>query len=138
MRGVQDAPKPIDQKAIHAKALELWSQNRDEMHPKFKIPGNLRKYCIRFTQRHLSCNDGASKEKDNHSSTSIDIVEEINDDDSVNLSLVVASAERAVAEAATKQAVKDLAATQYAAQQAAADIDAAETAAEYTVDGNHS
>ncbi|CAK5122313.1 unnamed protein product, partial [Aphanomyces euteiches] len=140
---VQQAPQPINHKAMRARALELWPEYRDEKHPKCKTPGNFRKYCFRFAQRYSPCEDD-NEDNTSHDSTpanaaAIDGLDnsQLAADEtpattpSIDEALAQAAADRAAAEAAARQAAADLAAAKVAAEQAAAvkaaaDRDAAE------------
>ncbi|KAH9146671.1 hypothetical protein AeRB84_009472 [Aphanomyces euteiches] len=140
---VQQAPQPINHKAMRARALELWPEYRDEKHPKCKTPGNFRKYCFRFAQRYSPCEDD-NEDNTSHDSTPADAAaidgldnSQLAADEtpattpSIDEALAQAAADRAAAEAAARQAAADLAAAKVAAEQAAAvkaaaDRDAAE------------
>ncbi|CAK4547073.1 unnamed protein product, partial [Aphanomyces euteiches] len=129
---VQQAPQPINHKAMRARALELWPEYRDEKHPKCKTPGNFRKYCFRFAQRYSPCEDD-NEDNTSHDSTPADAAaidgldnSQLAADEtpattpSIDEALAQAAADRAAAEAAARQAA------QAAAVKAAADRDAAE------------
>ncbi|CAK4151520.1 unnamed protein product [Aphanomyces euteiches] len=126
---LQQAPKPIDHKAMRAKALELWPEYRDETHSKCKTPGNFRKYCLRFAQRYLPSANSSSEDSGNHDTTSVELLQDCTSDDSVDPRSTQAAADRAAAEAAARQATVDLAAAQMATEQAAIDRAAAKAAA---------